>query len=103
MHALARRQWDAVTRQFTALGQVRREFDAYYDWMHHGESYTYLYYLGLADPRHEVDRERALHFAAMYTGDDPEAPNWDAERTHDPLADQRQPGPRFVLCRLKTG
>jgi len=27
-----------VTRQFTAYGQVWREFDAYYDWMHHGEA-----------------------------------------------------------------
>ena len=66
-----------MTWQFTEYGQVYREFDAYYDWMHHGESYTYLYYFGLADPYHHVDRTRALRFAAMYIGEDPEAPNWD--------------------------
>ncbi|NLG65482.1 MAG: hypothetical protein GX537_07730, partial [Actinobacteria bacterium] len=52
VHALARREWNAVTWQFTGYGQVHREFDAYYDWMHHGESYAYLYYLALADPTH---------------------------------------------------
>jgi hypothetical protein len=78
VHELARREWNAVTWQFTEYGQVHREFDAYYDWMHHGESYTYTYYLGLADPTHHVDRTRALRFAAMYTGDDPKAQNWDA-------------------------
>ena len=72
--------WEAVTRQFTGYGQVWREFDAYYDWMHHGESSIYFYYFGLADPRQPVDRARSLRFARMYTGEDPEAPNWDADR-----------------------
>lgn len=77
LHDLGRRLWNAVTWQFTQFGTVTREFDSYYDWMHHGESYTYLHYFGLADPTHYVDRQRALKFAAMYTGDDPAAPNWD--------------------------
>ncbi|MFA6107962.1 MAG: hypothetical protein WDA75_04245 [Candidatus Latescibacterota bacterium] len=77
IHALGRRLWNAVTWQFTQFGTVAREFDGHYDWMHHGESYTYLHYFGLADPNHYVDRQRALKFAAMYTGEDPEAPNWD--------------------------
>lgn len=72
--------WEAVTRQFTEYGQVWREFDAYYDWMHHGESSIYFYYFGLADPSVAVDRGRTLRFARMYMGDDPEAPNWDRER-----------------------
>src|SRR5438876_11102090 len=38
LDALARREWEAITRQFTAYGQVYRAFDAYYDWMDHGES-----------------------------------------------------------------
>ncbi len=79
VHALARREWNAVTWQFTEYGQVRREYDAYYDWMHHGESSTYIYYLGMANPYHHVDRTRALRFAAMYAGLDPEAPG--ANRT----------------------
>ncbi len=51
----------------------------YYDWMHHGESSTYLYYLGLVDPSRYMDRVRALHFAAMYIGEDPLAQNWDPQ------------------------
>ena len=50
IHALARRLWDAVTRQFTRYGQIHNEFDGYYDWMHHGEAYTNFYFFGLADP-----------------------------------------------------
>ena len=79
IHAMARRLWSAVTWQFTEYGTVRREFAKYYDWMHHGESGTFLHYFGLTDPDCHVDRQRALNFAAMYIGEDPEAPNWDAE------------------------
>jgi len=77
VHDLSRKEWDAITRQFTAYGQIYREFDAYYDWMHHGESYIYIYYFGLADPTVKRDVDRALRFAGMYTGEDPEAPNYD--------------------------
>ncbi len=35
--SLARYLWEGVTKQFTAYGQVYDEFDAGYDWMHHGE------------------------------------------------------------------
>lgn len=69
--------WEAVTRQFTGYGQVWREFDANYDWMHHGESSIFLYYFGLAHPADPVMGARALRFARMYTGEDPLAPNWD--------------------------
>jgi hypothetical protein len=95
VHRLSRLEWDAVTRQFTAYGQIYREFDAYYDWMHHGESSIYFYYFGLADPAVARDRERALRFAAMYTGDDPEAPNYDPwlKLIRSPITGSR--GPRF--------
>ena len=96
IHGLSRKLWDAVTRQFTRYGQVHDEFDAYYDWMHHGESYTYFYFFGLADPTVKKDRERALRFAALYLGDDPKTPNYDAERKliRSPITGSR--GPRFV-------
>jgi hypothetical protein len=95
LHERSRRLWDAVTRQFTHYGQVYREFDAYYDWMHHGESSIYFYYFGLADPGREPDRARALRFAGMYTGKDAEAANWDAARRmiRSPINGSR--GPRF--------
>ncbi len=96
IHTLSRRLWDAVTRQFTRYGQVYNEFDGYYDWMHHGEGYTYFYFFGLADPEVEKDRARALRFAGLYLGEDPEAPNWDAQRKmiRSPITGSR--GPRFV-------
>jgi len=95
LHQRSRFLWDAVTRQFTAYGQVWREFDAYYDWMHHGESSIYFYYFGLADPHVAVDRARALRFAHMYTGDDPQAPNWDKQHRmmRSPINGSR--GPRL--------
>lgn len=97
-HAL--RLWDGVTRQFTRYGQVHREFDAYYDWMHHGESYVNFYFFGLADPGHRRMRERARRFAAMYTGDDPLAPNYDPvlRLLRSPLTGSR--GPRFQATEL---
>ena len=96
IHAIARKQWDAVTKQFTRYGQVYHEFDAYYDWMHHGESYIYTYFYGLADPTVAKDRARALRFAGMYMGEDPEAPNWDPvhKLIRSPINGSR--GPRFV-------
>jgi hypothetical protein len=95
IHRRSRYLWEAVTQQFTGYGQVWREFDAYYDWMHHGESSIYFYYFGLADPTIAVDRARALRFAHMYTGDDPLAPNWDSERRmmRSPITGSK--GPRF--------
>ena len=95
IHRRSRFLWDAVTQQFTAYGQVWREFDAYYDWMHHGESSIFFYYFGLAEPNVAIDRARTLRFAHMYTGDDPDAPNWDAERRmiRSPITGSK--GPRF--------
>ena len=79
VRALAQKEWDAITWQFTQYGAIEREFVAYFDWFHHSESYPYLFNLALADPQHHINRTRALNFAAMYTGDDPLAPNWDSQ------------------------
>lgn len=95
MLGLARREFDAITWQFEDYGTVEREFVTGFDWFHHSESYTYLYYLAMADPEGYKERVRAVKFAAMYTGDDPLAPNYDAERRmlRSPLNGSR--GPRF--------
>ncbi len=94
---LARAMWDAITWQWTEYGQVHREFDGYYDWMHHGEGYLYLYFLALADPTGLKERQRALRFAGFYTGDDPAAPNYDPLRRlmRSPINGSR--GPRFEM------
>lgn len=96
IHYLSRKLWDGVTRQFTDYGQVYQEFDGYYDWMHHGESYVYLYSFGLADPTYAKHRERSVRFAGLYMGEDPNAPNWDDELKliRSPINGSR--GPRFV-------
>ena len=77
---VAQKEYDAITRQFEGYGTVEREFVTGFDWFHHSESYTYIYYLAMADPTHQVNRKRAQDYAAMYIGEDPLAPNWDSER-----------------------
>ena len=79
VYALARTMWDAITWQWTQYGQIEREFDRYYDWMHHGEANLFRYFFGLTKPESLVDRQRADRFARMYTGEDQLAPNYDAE------------------------
>ncbi|MEM6841058.1 MAG: hypothetical protein AAF632_02425 [Bacteroidota bacterium] len=94
--SLSRIFWDAITEQFTEYGQVHNEFDAGYDWMHHGESYTYFYFFGLADPTDKKMRDRAIKFAEMYMDDGTEKSNYDDEHKiiRSPLTGSL--GPRFV-------
>ncbi|MBP3961744.1 hypothetical protein [Paenibacillus lignilyticus] len=96
LHEASRRIWEGITFQWTEYGQIHREFDAYYDWMHHGEGYLYFYFLGLSGPALLKDRQRAVRFANMYTGDDAEAPNYDKEKKliRSPLNGSK--GPRFI-------
>jgi hypothetical protein len=88
--------WDGITWQWTEYGQIHREYDAYYDWMHHGESNLFFYFFGLADPSVPKDRQRTRRFAGFYNGEDAEAQNWDAERKliRSPISGSR--GPRFT-------
>ncbi len=96
MDLLSRRLWEGVTRQFTDYGQIVDEFDAGYDWMHHGESYTYFYFFGLADPTDKKMRERAIKFAKLYVDDGTENSNFDStlQIIRSPLTGSL--GPRFV-------
>ncbi len=79
LDTLHRRVWEGITNQFTRYGQIYREFDSNWDWMHHGEGYVSFYPLGMADPHDKAFRDRSIRFAAMYIGEDPEAPNYDPE------------------------
>jgi len=96
IYELGRKIWNGITWQWTEYGQIHREFDGYYDWMHHGEANLFLYFFGLTRPESLQDRQRAARFAAMYTGEDPEADNFDTELgiIRAPMSGSR--GPRFV-------
>ncbi len=88
--------WDGITWQWTEYGQIHREYDAYYDWMHHGESNLFFYFFGLCDPDVPKDRQRSRRFAGFYNGEDAEALNWDAEHRliRSPITGSR--GPRHL-------
>jgi len=103
VYELARKMWDAITWQWTQYGQIEREFDGYYDWMHHGEANLFHYFFGLTKPDSLVDRQRADRFARMYTGEDPLAPNYDPELgiIRAPQAGSR--GPRMVVTAEDLG
>jgi len=78
---LACKQWEAMTWQFAEYGHQRyREFDAYYDWIHHGESYLYFYFLGLSEPYTLRYYQQSIRFANFYTGDDPKSDNYDIQK-----------------------
>lgn len=92
---LGQRQWDAITRQLTELGPVLNEYERGYDQFHQGESYIYFYFLCLADPSNRTNRERARRFAAFYTGDDPDVPNYDPQHKIIRAAHNGSGGPRW--------
>ncbi len=92
---LAEKLWDGVTRQFTEYGQIHHEFDAHYDWMHHGESYTYFYFFGLSHPTLPKHQRRARQFAGLYLNEDSSATNYDPQKKiiRSPINGSR--GPHF--------
>ncbi|OCT11728.1 hypothetical protein A8709_28040 [Paenibacillus pectinilyticus] len=97
LREMSLRIWEGVTWQWTEYGQIYRDFDSYYDWMHHGEGYLFFYFLGLAAPSHLKNVQRAQRFASFYTGKDAEAHNYDAEKKliRSPITGSR--GPRHEM------
>lgn len=95
IYELGRKIWDGITWQWTEYGQIHREFDGYYDWMHHGEANLYHYFFGLTKPNSLQDRTRAVRFAKMYSGEDSDAQNYDSALgiIRAPMSGSR--GPRF--------
>jgi hypothetical protein len=92
---LAHREWDAVTRQLSLSGQIYREYEYGYDQFHQGESYIYFYFLCLADPNNPLLQQRARRFASFYTGEDPSAPNYDAQHKIIRAPHNGSGGPRW--------
>ncbi|MSV27412.1 MAG: hypothetical protein EXQ52_01505 [Bryobacterales bacterium] len=74
------RQYGELRTTLTKLaanGAYSKEFITQSDWFHTGEGMRSFFLQGLSDPNNEIYRERSRRFANMYTGDDPEAPNYD--------------------------
>jgi hypothetical protein len=103
VYVAARKMWEAITWQWTQYGQIDREFDGYYDWMHHGEANLFHYFFGLTKPDSLVDRQRADRFARMYTGEDPLAPNFDRELGIIRASQSGSKGPRMVVTAEDLG
>ena len=60
-------------------GMYYKEFPTIFDWFHHGEGYSSFFLQGLSDPYNNHLEQRTRRFAAMYMGEDPQAPNYDPE------------------------
>ena len=87
-------EWNAVTRCFDdgvrdastrgpeEYAQLHKEYynlGQCFEWFHQGEGNQALYELAIASPADPEHRRRAVRFANMFTGDDPEASNYDRE------------------------
>jgi hypothetical protein len=66
--------------KLAANGAYSKEFITQSDWFHTGEGMRAFLLQGLSEPNNELYRQRMKRFADMYTGDDPEAPNYDKEK-----------------------
>jgi hypothetical protein len=74
------KQYGDLRTKLTTLaanGAYSREFVTQSDWFHTAEGMRAFVLAGLADPNSDIYRERTRRFAAMYTGEDPDAPNYD--------------------------
>lgn len=94
---LAHQQWEAITRQTTRLGNVYKEYERGYDQFHQSESYIYFYLLCLADPDNPKLIERARRFAGFFLNEDPEAPNYDAQKNIIRAPHNGSAGPRWGM------
>lgn len=82
--------WEGMIRQYSEAkttdvpagreGMYVRDFSAQSDWMHHGEGLQLFNRMALSVPGLPAYRERVRRFAAMYMGEDPDAPNYDPEK-----------------------
>jgi len=88
-------EWNAATRCFDDgvrgpetrhpddFAQLHKEYynlGQAFEWFHQGEGNQALYELGIADAANPEHRRRAARFADLFTGDDPDAPNYDPEK-----------------------
>ncbi len=81
--------WEGHLQQYTRAkttevevaraGMYYKDFSVQFDWQHLSEGLSVFNFLGLSDPGHRENLKRVQQFAGFYMGEDPAAPNWDAE------------------------
>ena len=84
------RAWEGHLQQYTKArvkgipmaesGMYYREFVTSFDWEHNGEGLSAFHFYSLCRPQDPVYRKRLLRYAGFYTGEDPEAQNYDRAR-----------------------
>lgn len=77
------KQYGELRTKLTKLaenGAYYKEFITQSDWFHTGEGMRAFHFLGLSDPDDEKYRARVKRFAGLYLNEDPEAPNYDADK-----------------------
>ena len=107
---LYKKGWEGHLRQYTEArtvdvpmareGMYYKEFPVMFDWFHHGEGYSAFILQGLSDPYDPALVARMRRYAGMYMGEDPQAPNYDAEHK---IIRSMFNGSRGPLLRKATG
>ncbi len=90
---LYKKAWEGHLIQYTRAkapsvemardGMYYREFVTAFDWEHNGEGLAAFHFYSLCRPDDRRYRERVQRFAGFYTGEDPEANNYDADANLD--------------------
>lgn len=78
-HILQYTEAKTVDVPFARDGMYYKEFPTMCDWLHNGESMSVFGALGLCDYKDRDYLRRLRRWAALYMGEDPEAPNYDPE------------------------
>jgi hypothetical protein len=109
---LWRKGWEGHLKQYTeahtlaasletaGAGMYYKEWNAQFDYFHHTEGMSAFTLQGLSEPYDPKVIERTKTYAAMYMGDDPEAPNYDKELK---LCRSLFTGSRGPMLRKATG
>ncbi|MDA0335968.1 MAG: hypothetical protein O2782_12435, partial [bacterium] len=91
---LAQRQYEVLVAQFSRYRKsgsqwppgrdtmLVQDYLPDFDWMHAGEAAMFFYYLNLANPTNERNRERSLRFASYLTNEDPTIPEFNYDPEH---------------------
>ena len=91
---LAQNEYDVLVAQFSRYKRsgsgfpegrdtmLVKEYLPDYDWMHAGEAALFFYFLNLANPTHERNKERSIRFAGFLTNEDPTIPAYNYDPEH---------------------